>query len=376
MASFVSKTHILGRFPELGSNIEFLNWVGVYDGRIWHETDVDEEDNLVLVLQSTNRLNIFAALLHRDSSQISEGILKHEIVETRSVDLTSDNNNLTSAVKTIKENASIDNTEVQALRPVIDFSTKEKRIIWEIDIIKRKSVQTFRVDSPGKSVKFKQKKNWSKIKDIPIEKATDINHFENFGNDWLAENECHHLTAWKPLALNIIGGAVSPRQKASAIFNFVRQNMKYDATITHIEHFTWSDTLIANICNWRGICDEWSVIQITLLRCAGVPAVLKFLSWQFAGTPDAHACVEWLDNNVWRHMDALYNAFDNRSIYRQKGALNIKVMDASFPQDARFTGVIPNWGVVDPVGDQKFYPYGDFIISPAYPGDSRQGYSY
>lgn len=373
MTGFVSKTHILGRFPELVLNEDFQNWIRLYDGNTWHETDIDAKNNLVFVLQSSNRLSIFAALIHRDDTQIAEGEIYHKVLETRSIDLTASDNHLLSAVKTVKKRTGVDNDDILAIRPVVDFSGKTNEVVWEIETKQLKNVQTFHVDSPGKMHKRKEKRVL-----IPTDLETVSNNLtlENLNNDWLAENECHHLTAWKPMAQQIVGGAATPSQKAFAIYNYVRQHMKYDSTIINIEHFTWSDTLIANICNWRGICDEWSVIQITLLRCVGVPAVLKFLSWQFGSNPDAHACVEWQDNTVWRHMDALYNAFDNRSIYRQRGAANIKVMDASSPIDSRFTGVIPNWGVMDYPGDQKFYPYGDFIISPSYPGEFRPGYSY
>lgn len=172
------------------------------------------------------------------------------------------------------------------------------------------------------------------------------------------------------------GAAATPKDRAFAIWLGVRQRMVYDGTITHISNFTWSDNLVITQNGWRGICDEWAVVQITLLRALGIPAVMKFLIWQPSGggDPVGHACVEWSDNGVWRHMDALWDAFDNRARYRSSGAQNVTIMDATYPLDSRYGGLA--WGVLDVPGDQKFYPYGDYIINPAYPGNQRPGYSF
>lgn len=72
-------------------------------------------------------------------------------------------------------------------------------------------------------------------------------------------------------------------------------------------------------------------------------------------------------------MDALWSAFDNPGRYRASGAQGLTVMDADFPADSRST--VPAWGVPDPTGDGKLYPYGDFVINPRYPGNQRPGYS-
>jgi hypothetical protein len=49
-------------------------------------------------------------------------------------------------------------------------------------------------------------------------------------------------------------------------------------------------------------------------------------------------------------------------------------MDADAPLDSRST--VPAWGIPDPTGDGKLNPYGDFVITPAYPGNQRPGYSH
>jgi hypothetical protein len=192
--------------------------------------------------------------------------------------------------------------------------------------------------------------------------------------DYLSSNELHHLSTWRNVAQQMVGSATSPHDRAVAIFFGVKNRMQYDATIININEFVWSDNLVINWNNWRGICDEWAVVQITLLRSLGIPSALKLLTWQYGGVPQAHACLEWSDNGYWRHMDALWDAFDNRARYRESGMMNVTVMDADYPLDSRYNGLA--WGVQDFPNDEKLYPYGDFLTNPAYPGNQRLGYSY
>ena len=125
----------------------------------------------------------------------------------------------------------------------------------------------------------------------------------------------------------------------------------------------------------KGVCDEWAIAEISYLRSVSIPARVKWLIWtEPTGEVVGHAVLEYSDGGTWRHMDALWNAFNNPSRYRQSGAKNVTVMDADYPVDSRYSG--DAWGVKDVNGDNKLHPYQDFILSPGYPGNARPGYSY
>jgi len=371
MAGFANSVTILGRFPELAHHEDFLRWFRIYGGSIWHETHPDDTGHLTVVVQSTARLSLFAALLRRDEGELDKGVIHHEVLRTAEIDLTEQELSPTAATYLVRRETGAANSEIHAIRPVVDFSRGEPRLSWEIEVKQNESLRSFIVQSPS---------------DLTSSGGREIDKGEVVRllrpmidlippmSDWLTENECHHLSQWRSTAQQWAQGGNTLGDKAFRIWLRTRQVMAYDLNITHISEFTWSDTLTINQNGWRGICDEWAVIQITMLRAIGIQAGLKFLIWQQGSESVGHACVEWNDNGTWRHMDALWSAFDNRAVYRQNGAQNVTVMDANYPLDSRYNGSA--WGVPDTPGDQRFYPYGDFLISPSYPGNARPGYSY
>jgi hypothetical protein len=369
MPDFASSVHLLGRYPELARSEGFLRWFRLNDGNVWHETHADEQGYLTVIVQSSSRLLVFAALLRRNEPD-QNGTIEHEVVRTAEFDV-SENLARSAAVGAVRRETGASTADVQAVRPVVNFSSSEPALSWEVELRHDEDIQTFvvRTDSNVEKKEVRTAKKAQARK--PLRPMIDLIPPMS---DWLSENECHHLSQWRPTAQQWAQGGSAAADRAFRIWLRTRQTMAYDLNITHISEFTWSDTLTINRNGWRGICDEWAVIQVTMLRAVGIPAVLKFLIWQQGGQGVGHACLEWSDNGVWRHMDALWNAFDNRAIYRQNGAQNVTVMDADFPLDSRYNGSA--WGVPDVPGDQMFYPYGDFIISPSYPGSPRPGYSY
>lgn len=370
MANHVSTFHILGRYPELAQNKAFIKWLRTYGAQVWHETLPTEQGHVTVVVQSSARLNLFAALLLRDTSHLDRGILAHKIVRTAEIDLVQHGLAPSLAVALARKETGItNNNQIHALRPVVNFSSKEPSVEWDVEVNDGKTIRHFKADALGQISSL----NRAVLKPLKQLKPPADDLIPP-SSDELEENECHHLATWRATAQQMVGNATTPNDRAFAIWLGVRQRMLYDATITHISEFTWSDNLVINQNAWKGICDEWAVVQITLLRSLGIPAVMKFLIWQQGSQGVGHACLEWSDNGTWRHMDALWSAFDNRARYRQSGATNVTVMDGSSPMDSRYTGLA--WGVIDVSGDQKFYPYGDFIINPAYPGNQRPGYSY
>lgn len=364
MANFSNVVHAVGRYPELIANSAFLDWIRKYGSEIWHEAPTENHE-VSVVFQSKDRLQVFAALV-KSSVDEKEFKIQSEILKVAEFDLAEVGFGPVNAAVAARKNLKVSSDKIKSIKPRVDFTKAAPTLTWEVEIANDDNVQSFSLIG-------------DKLNAIG---RYDINKNEPFAksqmappaSDWLEENECHHLTSWRSLAQSIVGGAQKPADKAFAIWLYVRRRMFYDATITNISEFTWSDNLVINQNNWRGICDEWAVVQITLLRAVGVPATLKFLIWQDGNETVGHACLEWSDNGAWKHMDALWNAFDNRAIYRQSGARNLTVMDGTSPMDSRYNGLA--WGVLDIQGDQKFYPYGDFIINPGYPGNQRPGFSY
>lgn len=346
---------LAARHPEIIGNPTFQNWSQKYETGKWHETQQDKKGNITVIVQSIDGINLIAFLIKSANNAISN------ITDIRQFDLQKNMNTKANAISLLEQKDS--SLQEIAVRPVVDWSKKGSALRWEVEAIKANHLELYLADS---------------VQIVPIEKRNfdaQLNYAQPPATvaDDLQENELHHLAKYKALADQICLGATTPAEKARKIYTYVRTKMKYDATIVDIGPFTWSDVLVIDQLNYKGICDEWAVVEITLLRAVGVPAVIKFLSFHYNGKDAAHACLEWSDNGNWKHMDALWNAFDNKAIYRQNGCTDVKVMDASQPIDSRYSGLA--WGVPDPNGDLKLNPYKDFILNPGYPGNTRSGYS-
>ncbi|MCT2407500.1 transglutaminase-like domain-containing protein [Chryseobacterium antibioticum] len=360
MSQFNSTIHLIGRHPEIARNEDFIQWNNVHGSQIWHETEPDSEGIFDIVIQSPDKNDIIAFHLKQIKSQNETGI-KSEILEYKTFDLlNSKSNRLFSLIEANRIAKSKKN--ILAIRPKIDWTQNE--ISWEIDLLENQTVEKY-ISNNNQLIKI----NTLKLPQKTIPSTTAPAY-----NDWLEENELHHLNKYRALALQWGSPAITVSDKVFRVFLKTKEKMLYDGNILHIGEFTWADNLVIDQLGYRGICDEWAVIQITMLRALGIPSVLKFLTFNYNGKPAAHACVEWLDNGTWKHLDALWDAYDNKSVYRQNGATNVMVMDANSPKDNVYNGNA--WGVPDVNGDGKLYPYGDFIINPAYPGNQRPGYSY
>ncbi len=369
MSDLSNLAHLIRRHPEIAKLPEFNDWLQHYSASRWHETAPDDSGTMNVVVQSNDGLAIFAAQVRREivdaeaEDGIRHDILSHYTFEPKDLTISA-----AQAAATALRTTNAATRDIIAVRPIVDFKKSPPVLGWEVEVAKGNEAQAFSIFSVG---------------DVIHPKSRDLTTFRSERrhrrelipptSDWLASDDCHHLNQWRATAQQMAAGATTTADKARKIWAGVRAKMTYDANIQHISEFTHSDNLAISNYGWKGICDEWAVVQITLLRALGIPATLKFLIWKNGSQGVGHACLEWQDGSTWRHMDALWNAFDNKSVYRANGATSLTVMDATYPQDSRST--VPAWGVPDPTGDQKFYPYGDFIIAPSYPGNSRPGYS-
>jgi hypothetical protein len=373
MLEFDDNIQLFGHHPELARSNDFNAWLNKHGMSVWHETHPDEQSRQTVVVQSANRKAIYAALL---KIQISEEAIAENVAQRATFDLVSETTALpeVSALRGLRDRLHFDSTNILSVRPVIDFEAAPPTLGWEIDIDDAGTISRFRVSHDNEIHEMGKTP-------FPKHEGQKRPMIEESGppmptDDPQAENELHHLAKYRSIAQSWTQGANTVAEKARRIWLNTQQKMAYDASIQYIDVFTWSDLLVIDQLGWRGICDEWAVVQVTMLRALGIPAVIKWLAWNKPdGSGVAHGCLEYLDGGTWRHMDALWHALDNRAVYRQNaGAKNVTVMDANYPLDSRSTA--PAWGVPDPTGDLKLHPYLDFIINPTYPGNARPGYSY
>jgi hypothetical protein len=362
MLEFSNVVHMIGKYPQLAKNKDFWVWTRKYPSRVWHESQ--NADTVTVIVQSLDGLHMFAIQLQRGKDPLKpEKLLKTADVDVLQTGITRD-----EALLAMHASKKGKPYQLHAVRPVVHLTDKGADLSWEIETINNTTKEVYRFTKTG---------------GLELLTNTALQPIPPFApppepipptSDSLADNELHHLTNLNADAVTAAGAASSTEGKARGIFNYVRNNYLYDGTIFGISNFTWADILTRDTNGRRGICDEWAVIQVSMLRSLGIPAVIKFLIWNQGSQPVGHACLEYLDGTLWFHMDALWNAFHNPGVYRVNGATSVTVMDADYPIDSRST--VPAWELPDPTGDLKLHPYYDFVITPSYPGNSRSGYSY
>lgn len=328
-------------------------WIEKYGLVVWHETATDKAGERTVVLQDPNGDRLFAALVRAGG--------RAAIERTADIDLVA---NKATRRMVFQALTGAGRPKLHALRPVVEWKARDQvAVTWEVEVERPGEIEMLLFDGgalkPGGAVKFA----------LPVATLSAA----PAPGDALAENELHHPKMFQAEALAWTAGATTTAARVQRVYEGIRSTYRYDATIFEIGQFTWSDLLVRDVNHRGGVCDEWSVVGITYLRALGIPARLKFLVWTEAGTPAAHAVLEYQDGAAWKHFDPLWEAVADPAVYRRKGATGVTVMDADSPLDRRSTA--DSWGHADPTGDYKLNPYGDFILAPAFPGDARPGYS-
>ncbi|MEM5433493.1 protein of unknown function (plasmid) [Cupriavidus taiwanensis] len=359
--------HLFARYPVLANDRSFLDWLKIHGASSWRETEIDTNDQRDVIVISHDELTAYAArikfkLLADDSSETCTA--DQSIISVREFDLLRSNSKHSLLRAAIQSNK-INRCEITSISPYVNFDGDDYTdITWKIEFVRNGLKYILSISEAGA-----EEAAHGEV-EVQAKSSEPIAIF----NEWLATNEVHSPYLFKQQAEAWTSGPLTVREKAFRIFSNVQRLYRYDSTIRNITEFTLRDTLTRDANNYRGICDEWAVVQISYLRAIGIESRLKFLIWTQGGRVVGHACLEFNNGGKWTHMDALWNAFDNAARYRSSGAQQLTVMDADYPMDSRSNS--PAWGVPDPRGDGKLNPYADFVISPPYPGNRRPGYSY
>ena len=365
MFNFVSVSHLLGRYPQVAENEAFFEWNRKHGAKVWHETV--ENDVVTVIVQSLDRLNLFVIQLKRDVDWAKPA----QVTRTAAIDVL--DTGVTRDQALVEHRAKLRGEEfrIHAVRPVVKFGDNEDiKLMWEIESISRDTKRTFDFAGPNELSERDDSALIIPAQPMVKPKADMIPP----RTDWLGNNELHHLSSFYNNALTAIGSATTTQDKARNIARYVSLNYLYDANISFIGEFTWADILTRDTNGHRGICDEYAVVQVSMLRSLGIWSAIRFLVGTSGGIGWGHAVVEFIDGPFTIHMDGLWNAFNDPGIYRRSGVQSITVMDTAYPLDSRSDE--PAWGIPDRRGDLMLHPYLDFLIAPAYPGNSRPGYSY
>lgn len=127
--------------------------------------------------------------------------------------------------------------------------------------------------------------------------------------------DLHHQNEYDIATLAALAGddTSTPYETGRSIMLRVDENMTYDA-VTLSPLLTGSDHwIIAN--GYKGLCDEYSVLNSDFARALGVPARTIACELEEAGQPTiAHQFNEIWDGSAWIHSDGT-GAYDNPQVY-------------------------------------------------------------
>jgi transglutaminase-like putative cysteine protease len=357
-----------GRHPNLFRYKEFTEWLKPRKIGPWHESR-DPQGVRMVVVQDLQGEAAFAAQMapRTDEVQRSQPFNLRELKQTRS-DVTA------AATK-----ANFNPATIFRIRPNVSYSNDRWNLQWSVEVRTDGAIDSY-VFTDGLLNRAQSRKLGQQAMALGagragfrLAKFTVASTFDD-----LASNELHHVSAFAAEVTEWIGTITTPvittQAKAHAVYHLVSSRYEYDENIQDIKEFVWADELTRTNNIRNGVCDEWAVVAASYLRAVGIPARIKVFIWDDGGMKAGHAAVEYNDGGVWRHMDPLFGAFNDETVYRARGFTNVTVIDADFPDDSRSS--IPVRGKPDKLNDGKLNLLADFKIAPSRNGNPRPGYSF
>lgn len=320
--------HLFGRYPILEQNSQLLTWLSANGCLFWYEEKEKGLTRVYVIAYDEGSLLITDINTSNAILENFDNPNTYSVVATRAFDI-SNLPSVSEARKTLlREGVSFgDIISIKYLVSKGEDGSEVPDLVIEVkdkNGIAQKSF-TRRNDPTANKL----------LREAPtrFERSDDVHIL----NDWLAANDLHSPYLFKAEADGWTAGPLTVREKARRIAFNVSSTYRYDGSINLISEFTWRDTLVRDRNGRRGICDEYAVVQISYLRSILIPARMKFLIWTTNGQGVGHACVEFLDQGRWIHMDGLWSAFDNPG--------------RDEPNDARST--TPAWG--NPIRPETAY---------------------
>jgi transglutaminase-like putative cysteine protease len=117
------------------------------------------------------------------------------------------------------------------------------------------------------------------------------------------------------LARQIVPAGSSPAEAARLVVAWLQKNLVYEVTPESLDALTI-------LTRGRGDCTEYSILAVSLLRAAGVPAELREGMALDGGEMVAHAWVAFHDGTGWREIDPTFGV-----TFVDAGHLETSVMD-------------------------------------------------
>lgn len=188
-------------------------------------------------------------------------------------------------------------------------------------------------------------------------------------DDSLASDDLHHPQMFEAEARTWIAG-VDPLDVGEQAR---RINLEVHKVQYNVTGLATNEALADVLVGTDGaVCDEYATLLISHLRAVGIPSRMKYLLIEHGnGDLGAHACVEFLVNGVWKHLDPCSGAFDAKDAYRRlRDVVSVRVRDVDQPDDRRSTSP------TDPRDDDGILDmYNDFCLTPSNSWEERDGYS-
>lgn len=354
---FDFRADLVGAHPEVFDYVPFAQWDQTHHLERWGESAAGDVDHRVVYTQEAGPIKsseIFAMRVTQPEDGDAR-VLNHRVFSPAQV-----SKSYTAAKSALRTAKGIADEDIVAATPVPVVSADESTLHWRLRT--RSTEAKMYIVDPAGAVHG-------------VTEAIDSvqPHACMPGSeDARSMNDLHHPHD-ATVAVFATVNADGPRDIAYRLLRRVFKKIDYDMT-DNIDVFTDSDTRILN--RGSGMCDEKAVALVSALRANGIPARLKIIVWYRKGVEQAHACVEYLDENEWIHLDPTWSVVGAPSVYRNtridgEFVQKVRVIDIDWPDDARSTTLIN-----DITGDGRLNPWEDFCYSPSKKGDEeRPGYS-
>jgi hypothetical protein len=179
------------------------------------------------------------------------------------------------------------------------------------------------------------------------------------GGDNLETSDLYHFPFNEGYALieeaaTAADNTVVPYDTGKKLNQYVKGKMTYTETDTNL-FYAASDLYVKNE-GYKGVCDEYSTMDITFSRSLGIPSRFLGITWvNETGSAYGHAILEHRIGGVWIHSDPTWRAFDNPQVYKQGNNTHMYL--------TKYTNADDNRNTTDLYGD-GLLTYEDLVAEP------------